>query len=66
MMSCEKESGITIHYVNEQYDDGDIVFQASCKVLPGDSPDSLAHRIHDLEYKYFPAVIEKLILGLPA
>ena len=64
--NCEKESGITIHYVTEQYDDGDIVFQASCKVLPGDSPDSLAHRIHDLEYKHFPEIIEKLILGLPA
>jgi phosphoribosylglycinamide formyltransferase-1 len=64
--NCEKESGITIHFVNEQYDDGDIIFQVRCKVLPGDSPDSLAHRIHDLEYKHFPAVIEKLILQLPA
>jgi phosphoribosylglycinamide formyltransferase-1 len=64
LANSEKESGITIHYVNEKYDDGDIIFQARCKVLPGDSPDSLAHRIHDLEYKHFPAVIEKLILEL--
>jgi phosphoribosylglycinamide formyltransferase-1 len=61
----EKESGITIHYVNEHYDDGDIIFQARCRVLPGDTPDSLAHRIHELEYKHFPAVIERLVLELP-
>jgi phosphoribosylglycinamide formyltransferase-1 len=64
LLKGDKESGITIHYVNELYDDGDIIFQARCKVLPGDSPDSLAHRIHELEYRHFPAVIEKLILEL--
>jgi phosphoribosylglycinamide formyltransferase-1 len=51
--------------VNEHYDDGDIIFQARCRVLPGDTPDSLAHRIHELEYKHFPAVIERLVLELP-
>lgn len=61
----EKESGITIHYVNEVYDNGDIIFQERCRVMPDDSPDSLAHRIHELEYKYFPQVIENLILQLP-
>ena len=59
------ESGISIHYVNDIYDNGDIIFQAKCPVLPDDTPDSLAHRIHELEYDHFPAVIEKLILQLP-
>lgn len=59
----EAESGITIHLVNERYDEGDIVFQARCKVDPDDTPESLALKIHQLEYKYFPAVIEKLVLG---
>ena len=59
------ESGISIHYVNSIYDNGDIIFQAKCPVLPDDTPDSLAHRIHELEYTYFPAIIEKLILQLP-
>ena len=57
----EKKSGITIHYVNEQYDKGDIIFQAECPVLPHDTPDSLAARIHELEYRHFPVVIEKII-----
>lgn len=61
----EKESGITIHYVNDRYDEGDIIFQAKCRVLPDDSPDSLAHRIHELEYMHFPRIIEKIILDLP-
>lgn len=66
ILNGEKESGITIHYVNEIYDNGDIIFQAKCPVLPDDSPDSLAHRIHELEYKHFPVVIERLILDLQA
>ena len=57
----EKESGISIHYVNEKYDEGAIIFQAKCPVLPGDTPDSLAERIHVLEYKHYPEVIEKLL-----
>ena len=61
----EKESGITIHYVNESYDEGDVIFQAKCKVLPGDSPVSLANRVHELEYLHYPEVIEELILKLP-
>ena len=59
--SGDMESGISIHYVNEVYDDGKIIFQATCKVKPGDTPESLARRIHQLEYRYFPAVIEKLL-----
>jgi len=59
----EKESGITIHYVNERYDEGECIFQARCPVLPEDTPESLADRIHALEHKHFPVVIEGLLLG---
>lgn len=58
----EKFSGITIHLVNEEYDKGDKLFQAYCDVLASDTPDSLANRVHALEYKYFPKVIEKYML----
>lgn len=61
----EKESGITIHYVNNRYDKGDIIFQARCKVETWDTPASLAEKIHALEYKHFPRVIEELVLRLP-
>ena len=57
----EKESGITIHYVNEKYDEGNVIFQAKCQVLPDDTPDDVAAKIHELEYKYFPEVIKQLI-----
>ncbi len=57
----EKQSGITIHHVNELYDEGDIIFQATCKVHTGDTPEMLAAKIHELEYEYFPVVIEKLV-----
>jgi phosphoribosylglycinamide formyltransferase-1 len=59
----EKKSGITIHFVDEHYDEGDIIFQATCDVMPGDTPETLAHRIHQLEYEHYPRVIEKLIKG---
>lgn len=62
--SGDKESGITIHYVNEEYDKGSIIFQEKCIVLPDDTPESLAQRIHQLEYNHFPEVIEKLVLEL--
>ncbi len=58
----EPESGITIHYVNPRYDEGKIIFQAKCKVAPNDDADSLARKIHQLEYEYFPKVIENLII----
>lgn len=57
----DKESGITIHYVNENLDEGAIIFQAKCKVLPTDTPEDVAGKVHELEYKFFPEVIEKLI-----
>lgn len=63
IVAGEKESGITIHYVNDHYDQGAIIFQAKCPVLPTDTPDDLAARIHELEYRYFPEIIEKTILN---
>ncbi len=57
----EKESGITIHYVNEHYDEGDIVFQAQCLVEPGDTLADLAAKIHVLEHAHFAKVIEGLV-----
>jgi len=57
----EKESGITIHYVDEHYDNGDVIFQEKCPVLPGDSIESLTERIHALEHKHYPDVIENLL-----
>jgi len=57
----ETESGISIHYVNEKYDEGRLILQARCPVLPGDDVSSLANRIHKLEYRYYPQVIDQLI-----
>lgn len=59
----DRESGITIHYVNENYDEGDIIFQTRCDVMMDDTIDSLAERIHALEYRYYPRIIEKLLRG---
>lgn len=57
----EHESGITIQYINEHYDEGDIIVQYHCPVLPEDTPDDLARRVHALEYEYYPQVIESLV-----
>ena len=57
----EKESGISIHYVDEIYDHGKIIFQAKCSVLENDTVDSLAQRIHALEHEHYPKVIEELL-----
>ena len=57
----EKESGITIHFVNENYDEGAIIAQATCEVTPEDTPESLAEKIHKLEHQHFPRVIEEVI-----
>jgi phosphoribosylglycinamide formyltransferase-1 len=54
----EKESGITIHMVNKEYDKGECLLQMKCPVLPDDTSETLAARIHELEYKYFPRAIE--------
>ena len=60
--SGDKQSGITIHNVNELYDEGDIIFQSTCRIQPGDTPEMLAAKIHELEYEYFPVVIEKFVV----
>jgi phosphoribosylglycinamide formyltransferase-1 len=59
----EKETGITIHYVNEHYDEGKVIFQVKCEVTENDTPESVAAKIHELEYQYFPEVIYKEILS---
>lgn len=57
----ETESGITIHYVNNHYDEGEMIFQAKCLISQNDTPESLAEKIHQLEHKHFPLVIEDLL-----
>ncbi|TDD99827.1 phosphoribosylglycinamide formyltransferase [Flavobacterium cellulosilyticum] len=57
----ENETGITIHYVNENYDEGNIIFQKKVAVLVTDTPEVVAEKIHELEQRYFPEVVEKLI-----
>src|SRR5690606_20298185 len=57
----ETETGITIHYVNENYDEGAVIFQAKCDVLPSDSANDVAAKIHELEMEHFPKVVEVLL-----
>jgi phosphoribosylglycinamide formyltransferase-1 len=57
----EKESGISIHYVNENYDEGEIIFQAKTDISEEDTPESLAEKIHKLEYKHFPEILQQLL-----
>jgi phosphoribosylglycinamide formyltransferase-1 len=59
--SGEKETGITIHEVNENYDEGKILFQASCEVLPSDTPQQIAEKVQALEHENYPRVVEKWI-----
>ena len=59
----EKESGITIHLVNEEYDKGDILFQTKCALTKTETANSLAQRIHALEYEHFPRAIEEYIMS---
>lgn len=59
--SGEKLTGITVHVVNDKYDDGDIIFQAECDVALTDTAEDVAKKIHELEYKFFPVVIERFI-----
>jgi len=63
LASNEKKSGITIHYVNDKYDEGQIIFQKEIDILPGETPESLASRIHKLEYEYYPKVIEEILFN---
>ena len=58
----ETESGITIHFVNEFYDEGPIVFQAKCPIAPDETAESLAHKVQQLEYQFYPKVVEEIAL----
>jgi len=62
----EKESGITIHYVDDHYDHGDVILQVRCPVMKDDTAESLANRIHALEHANYPVVVEELIRKLRA
>lgn len=57
----EVETGITIHYVDDQYDEGEVIFQAHTPVEPDDTPEDIVRKIHHLEYEHFPKVIENLL-----
>ncbi|WP_347051604.1 phosphoribosylglycinamide formyltransferase [Flavobacterium olei] len=59
----EKETGISIHYVNEHYDEGGIIFQQNIALTENDTPETVAEKIHELEQKHFPEIIEKLLEG---
>lgn len=59
----EKESGITIHFVNENYDEGAIIFQEKVSLTENDLPKTIAAKIHELEYLHFPKIIERVILN---
>jgi phosphoribosylglycinamide formyltransferase-1 len=57
----EKETGITIHFVNEHYDEGNVIFQKDIVLSGNETPEEVAHKIHELEQEYFPQVIERLL-----
>jgi len=57
----ESETGITIHYVNENYDEGGIILQERTKIFPNDSVATIAQKVHELEYEYYPKTIAKLL-----
>lgn len=60
----ETESGITIHYVNERYDEGQVIFQARCDVAPADTPDDVAHKVQRLEHEHYPRVTAEVLQTL--
>jgi phosphoribosylglycinamide formyltransferase-1 len=57
----DQETGISIHFVNEHYDEGSIIFQAKVKIEEKDSIEEIANRVHQLEYKFYPEVIQNLL-----
>jgi phosphoribosylglycinamide formyltransferase 1 len=61
--SNEKESGITIHLVNEKYDEGTILYQHKCELTSADTPQQIADKVHQLEYTWYPKIIEKWVIG---
>lgn len=62
--SKEKESGISVHYVNEHYDEGKIISQHKCEITKSDTPESLAQKIQQLEHEFFPQIIEKILCNI--
>lgn len=64
LQAGERETGITVHYVDEHYDSGDIIFQTACPVLDDDSPETIAARIHQLEHLHYPRVVEEAVKGM--
>ena len=59
----ESETGITIHYVNENYDEGTIIFQAKTAISQNDTVEDIAKKIHQLEQKHFPEIIEQILIN---
>lgn len=64
LQAGEMESGITIHYVDEHYDNGDIIFQTACPIIEGDTAETIAQRIHLLEHLHYPRVVEEVVKGV--
>ena len=64
-LAKDNHSGITIHYVNEKYDEGSIDFQERCEILPSDQPEDIAKKVQVLEHLYYPTVIDQLVSSLP-
>lgn len=64
-LAKDNHSGITIHYVNEKYDEGSVVFQERCEILPSDQPEDIAKKVQILEHLYYPTVIDQLVSFLP-
>lgn len=65
LQAKEKETGITIHYVNEHFDEGEIIFQAACKVEPNDTAEAVEAKVRKLELEYYPKTIEQLLIKQP-
>ncbi|HOY30702.1 MAG TPA: phosphoribosylglycinamide formyltransferase [Bacteroidales bacterium] len=61
--SGDTETGISVHFVNEKYDDGVVIFQVRCSITKEDTAETIAQKVHQLEYRYFPEIIEKVIFG---
>lgn len=64
-LAKDTHSGITIHFVNEKYDEGSIVFQEKCEILPSDQPEDIAKKVQVLEHAYYPTIIDQLVSSLP-
>ncbi|MDL2212620.1 phosphoribosylglycinamide formyltransferase [Bacteroides sp. OttesenSCG-928-D19] len=61
----DTQSGITIHYIDDKYDEGEMIAQFACEVEPEDTYETVAAKVHALEYEHFPRVIEEVLSGLP-